>query len=71
MLIEAGYDIAFDCPGQTPMLLQLHVHPSRDADLLTADRIGGAYPVVILRNFERRTLEVSPQEMALPAETKG
>ena len=34
MLIEAGFDIAFECPAQTPMLLQLNVHPSRDADLL-------------------------------------
>ena len=38
MLIEAGYDIAFDCPAQTPMLLQLNVHPTRDADLLTPDK---------------------------------
>ncbi len=39
MLIEAGFDIAFECPAPTPMLLQLNVHPSRDADLLTPDRI--------------------------------
>jgi hypothetical protein len=39
MLIEAGFDIAFECPAQTPMLLQLSVHPSRDADLLTPDNI--------------------------------
>ncbi|PPQ38752.1 Transglutaminase-like enzyme, putative cysteine protease [Rhodoblastus acidophilus] len=39
MLIEAGFDIAFDCPAQTPMLLQLNVHPSREPDLLTPDRI--------------------------------
>ena len=39
MLIEAGYDIAFECPAQTPILLQLNVHPTRDADLLTPDRI--------------------------------
>ena len=39
MLIEAGYDIAFRCRAGTPMLLQLSVHPSRDADLLTPDRI--------------------------------
>ncbi|MCW2273335.1 transglutaminase family protein [Rhodoblastus acidophilus] len=39
MLIEAGFDIAFDCPAQTPMLLQLNVHPSREPDLLTADQI--------------------------------
>ena len=46
MLIEAGFDIAFECPAQTPMLLQLNVHPSRDADLLTPgqDRLGSAAP---------------------------
>ena len=38
MLIEAGFDIAFECPAHTPMLLQLSVHPSRDADLLTLTR---------------------------------
>jgi transglutaminase-like putative cysteine protease len=39
MLIEAGYDITFDCPAWTPMLLQLNVHPSREADLLSPDAI--------------------------------
>jgi hypothetical protein len=39
MLIEAGFDIAFECLAQAPMLLQLNVHPSRDADLLTPDKI--------------------------------
>jgi hypothetical protein len=31
MLIEAGFERAFECLAQTPMLLQLSVHPSRDA----------------------------------------
>ncbi len=39
MLIQAGFDIAFECPAQTPMLLQLNVHPSREADLLSPDII--------------------------------
>ena len=39
MLIEAGFDVAFECPATTPMILQLSIHPSRDADLLTPDRI--------------------------------
>jgi hypothetical protein len=47
MLIEAGYDIAFECPAQTPMLLQLNVHPSRDADLLTSDSIESDPPLAM------------------------
>ena len=39
MLIHAGFDIAFECPARTPMLLQLNVHPSREADLRTPDVI--------------------------------
>jgi transglutaminase-like putative cysteine protease len=45
MLIEAGFDIAFECPAATPMLLQLNVHPSRDANLLTPDRIASDPPL--------------------------
>ena len=47
MLIEAGYDIAFECPAQTPMLLQLSVHPSRDADLLSRDVIASDPPLAV------------------------
>ncbi len=39
MKIRAGYEIAYDCPQPTPMILQLSVHPSRVADLLNPDRI--------------------------------
>jgi transglutaminase-like putative cysteine protease len=39
MLIKAGFDITFQCPAQTPMLLQLNIHPSRDADLLSPDAV--------------------------------
>jgi transglutaminase-like putative cysteine protease len=47
MLIEAGYDIAFECPAQTPMLLQLSIHPSRDADLLRPDSIKSDPPLAM------------------------
>ena len=50
MLIEAGFDIAFECPAQTPMLLQLNVHPSRDADLLTPDKIT-CDPILATRSY--------------------
>src|ERR1700674_2801001 len=39
MQIHAGYDISYDCPQPTPMILALSVHPSRVPDLLTPDRI--------------------------------
>jgi transglutaminase-like putative cysteine protease len=38
MKIRAGYEIAYECPQPTPMILMLSVHPSRAADLLTPDR---------------------------------
>ena len=34
MLIRAGFEMAFECPAATPMLLQVHVHPEREGDLL-------------------------------------
>jgi transglutaminase-like putative cysteine protease len=37
MRIRCGFDISFDCPAPTPMLLSLSVHPSRRDDLETAD----------------------------------
>ena len=35
MRIRAGYELAYDCPQPTPMLLALNIHPSRRVDLLT------------------------------------
>ncbi|MCI4678945.1 transglutaminase family protein [Rhodoblastus acidophilus] len=45
MLIRAGFDIAFECPAQTPMLLQLNIHPSREADLVSPDVINSVPPL--------------------------
>ena len=39
MQIRAGYEISYDCPQPTPMILTLSVHPSRVADLSTPDRM--------------------------------
>ena len=39
MKIRAGYEIAYDCPQPTPMILALSVHPSRGLDLLTPDEM--------------------------------
>ena len=37
MLIRAGYDIGFQCPAQSSMLLHLNIHPSRLGDLRSPD----------------------------------
>jgi transglutaminase-like putative cysteine protease len=39
MHIRAGYEIAYECPQPTPMLLMLSVHSSRIPDLTTPHRI--------------------------------
>jgi hypothetical protein len=39
MKIRAGYEISYDCPQPTPMILELSVHPSRIPDLLIWDRV--------------------------------
>src|SRR5215470_15331305 len=37
--IRTGYEISYDCPQPTPMILTLSVHPSRRRDLITPDRM--------------------------------
>jgi transglutaminase-like putative cysteine protease len=37
LLIKVGYEIVFDCPQPTPMILMVNVHYSRAADIVTAD----------------------------------
>src|SRR5688572_10841682 len=37
--IRAGYDIGYECPQPTPMLLMLSIHPSRERDLITPHKI--------------------------------
>src|ERR1051326_2592794 len=39
MLIRIGYDLIFDVPAPTVMLLMLRVHPSREPSLRAPERI--------------------------------
>lgn len=39
MLIKIGFDIEFELPGATPMILMLYVHPSRQKDLRSEEKI--------------------------------
>ena len=45
MKIRAGYEIIFECPNATPMLLMISVHPSRKGDLLTPQNIAFDPPI--------------------------
>jgi transglutaminase-like putative cysteine protease len=45
MHIKAGYEIAYDCPVVSPMLLMLSIHPSRVKDLVGPHRIDFDQPV--------------------------
>ncbi len=39
MQIRVGYELVYQCPQPTPMVLMLNVHHSRAADLAVADRL--------------------------------
>ena len=50
MKIEAGYDIAFECDADVPMLLMLSVHPSRRHDVLDAPKMSFS-PTIASRDY--------------------
>jgi transglutaminase-like putative cysteine protease len=51
MQIRAGYELTYECPQPTPMLLMLSLHPSRLGDLVTPHRIE-LDPPVAARNYQ-------------------
>lgn len=47
MYIRLGYELIYQCPQPTPMILNLHVHYSRASDLLRPDHLRTDPPVPI------------------------
>jgi transglutaminase-like putative cysteine protease len=47
MQIRIGFELVYECPQPTPMILTLNVHFSRVADLVTADHIITKPPTAI------------------------
>jgi transglutaminase-like putative cysteine protease len=45
MRIRAGYELVYECPKPTPMILCLNIHPSRRVDLLTDQVLSFTPPV--------------------------
>lgn len=52
MKIHIGYELAFDCPNPTPMILTLKVHPSRASDLIVPDLMVAVPPIPISNYFD-------------------
>jgi transglutaminase-like putative cysteine protease len=47
MKIRIGYELIYDCPQPTPMILTLNVHYTRISDLLVPDHMIAAPPVPV------------------------
>ena len=45
MKLRVGYELLYDCPQATPMILMLHIHHTRAPDIITADQLT-TYPSV-------------------------
>ena len=39
MMLRLGYDLTYDCPNPTPMILALNVHFTRVSDMITPDHV--------------------------------
>ena len=54
MHLRIGYEMTYQCPQPTPMVLMLNVHPTRAADLITPDNIAvspaSVMPVSVYRD---------------------
>ena len=38
MKLRMGYELIYDCPQATPMILMLHIHHTRAPDIIVADQ---------------------------------
>jgi transglutaminase-like putative cysteine protease len=52
MRIRAGFEVIYDCPAPAPMLLALSVHPTRQADLETADWVRTDPPLDVIQYLD-------------------
>ena len=47
MRLRLGYDLTYDCPQPTPMILTLHIHSSRVSDIVAPDHLRTEPPVPV------------------------
>ncbi len=67
MLIKAGYNIAYECSADTPMLLMMHIRPERHPDLQTPE-VFSVEPYVSYRNYYDSFGNFCTQLMAPPGQ---
>ena len=67
MQIRVGFELVYDCPQPTPMMLMLNVHYARANDLVVPDRLM-TDPAVPIDGLPRRLRQlVQPAGGAAPA----
>ena len=69
MQIRFGYEIVYQCPQPTPMILNLHAHYSRASDLLVPDHLREASYALGTRKARTITSVVLPS--AAPGVVSG
>jgi transglutaminase-like putative cysteine protease len=47
MTIRVGYELVYDCPQPTPMILTLHIHSKRVSDIIVPDHLNHRPPLPI------------------------
>jgi hypothetical protein len=50
MQLRVGYELIFECPQETPMVLMLTIHHSRAGDIVVPDRML-TEPHVVLKDY--------------------
>ncbi len=48
MQIRVGYELIYDCPQPTPMILTLHIHYSRASDVVVPDHLITSQPIPVI-----------------------
>jgi transglutaminase-like putative cysteine protease len=47
MHIKVGYELSYECPQPTPMILMLNIHSSRVSDIIIPDLLAASPPVTV------------------------
>ena len=64
MKIRVGYELVYECPQPTPMILMLNIHFTRVSDLVIADHIITSPPTPLTALPRRLRQLVQPYRRA-------